>query len=122
HLVIIAPARPDTPGHTGRVEATSTPGRYEGVSPAKSRKDRDMRLPDKRPTHGYIGRLRACGCAVAITTDDANRPSHTARNVAEFIRDGLYIERFSMEEYENKISKEETFLSCPHERREGTET
>ena len=40
--------------------------------------------------HAYIGR-KSCGCVMAVTVDDAD--DWTAENVAEFIRDGLTIER-----------------------------
>lgn len=66
-----------------------------------------------RDTNGkfcYIGR-RPCGCVMAITTD--NRGKDTARAVAEMIENGATVNRHSWNEYK-EISKEETFLACPH--------
>lgn len=46
-------------------------------------------------THAYIGRMRDCGCFVAATVDSGDK--RTADNVAEFIEDGLIIERVPMQ-------------------------
>jgi hypothetical protein len=47
-------------------------------------------MRDKKPTHCYIGRAW-CGCVLAITTDRGDK--HTAQSVAEFIKDGMTVER-----------------------------
>ena len=58
----------------------------------------------------YIGR-KPCGCAVGIITDNGDQS--TARQVSQFIRDGLTITRVSWPEY-RKIALEDTFMNCPH--------
>lgn len=81
-----------------------------------------MRMPDKKPTHGYVGRCRECNAVVAITTDEEHRTQATARYVAEFIQDGLYVERFTWQQYQDEICNEETFFKCPHGKPEKAET
>lgn len=56
-------------------------------------------------THAYIGRDRECGCVVAATTDTADK--QTAKDVAEFIRDGLIVERVT-------IAYVREHLGCEH--------
>jgi len=58
----------------------------------------------------YVGRT-PCGCAVGVATDLGDE--FTAEAVAEFIEDGLIINRVSWAEYE-RIAEEETFMNCPH--------
>ena len=57
-----------------------------------------MEQGHKRPDYSYIGRA-ACGCVVAVTTDDPTDRKHTGRRVAEFIADGLTIERMSIADF-----------------------
>jgi hypothetical protein len=52
----------------------------------------------QRPDYSYIGRA-ACGCVVAVTVDDPTDRKHTGQRVAEFIVDGLVIERMSAAEF-----------------------
>lgn len=40
----------------------------------------------------YIGRAK-CGCVIAATVDDGKDPKRVAKDVAEFIADGLTVER-----------------------------
>jgi hypothetical protein len=68
-------------------------------------------MPNEKPTHVYVGR-KECGCVIALATD--MRDKHTGDNVAEFISDGLTVDRVDWETYKEKISLEETFMKCPH--------
>lgn len=61
-------------------------------------------------TDAYIGRKRECGCCVMVCSTDANM----AREVADAIRGGLLIDRVSIGEYRENISREPTFMKCPH--------
>lgn len=45
----------------------------------------------------YIGRAE-CGCVVAVTVNMADHPKDVAKDVAEWIRDGLSIEGHTIEE------------------------
>ena len=56
----------------------------------------------------YIGRKK-CGCIVAAVVDDEDSKKATAKVVAKWIREGLAIERVSVE-YVRK-----NFKHCPHE-------
>lgn len=58
----------------------------------------------------YVGRTR-CGCAVGVITD--NGDEYTANGVAEFIKDGLTVNRAAWSVYE-QIAEEKTFMACPH--------
>ena len=58
-----------------------------------------------KATHSYLGRL-TCGCAVAVTVDCGDRV--TAKCVAEFVRDGLTIERVT------HAVVRETHFGCVH--------
>jgi hypothetical protein len=69
-------------------------------------------VPHQRPAYVYVGRL-PCGCAVALVNDEGNK--HTAKSVAEFIKEGLGVNRESWQKYVDEISKEPTFMKCPHE-------
>jgi hypothetical protein len=46
--------------------------------------------------HAYVG-TKPCGCTVAAVVDDPAYRKDTARSVAEFIADGLNVERVSLE-------------------------
>ena len=53
-------------------------------------------------THAYIG-VKDCGCVVAITVDTPQRPKEVAIDVAEFIENGLHIERLPLDDARTKI-------------------
>ena len=57
-----------------------------------------MELPDSE-VMCYIGRTACCGNLVAVTVDTPASKKHTARDVAQWIRDGLTIERVSLETF-----------------------
>ena len=67
-------------------------------------------MKDNTNAFVYIGRS-SCGCVVGLVTDNAD--IRTANHVADFIKDGLAVNRHSWTEYQ-EIAKEETFLACPH--------
>ena len=67
---------------------------------------------NNKPTHVYIARP-PCGCCVALANADNDK--RTAEHVAEFITDGLAVNRVSWETYKNEVSQEETFMACPHQ-------
>ena len=71
------------------------------------------RLP--RAEFVYVGR-KSCGCVVGIASDYADK--FTGRAVAEFITDGLTVERVSLEKYREEISNEPTFMKCQHVKKE----
>jgi len=62
-------------------------------------------------THEYIGRAK-CGCCLSVCVDLGD--SGTANNVADFIRDGLYVERVTREQFRTEVMREPTFMKCPH--------
>jgi len=68
-------------------------------------------MSNEKPTHVYVGR-KECGCCVALVTD--GRDKDTGKAVAEFIGEGLTVDRVDWETYTNKIRYEETFFKCPH--------
>jgi len=49
----------------------------------------------RKHTHAYAG-FTSCGCMVAAVVDDGQE-GHCAGDVAEFIRDGLRVERVTIE-------------------------
>lgn len=55
--------------------------------------------PFVKPTHDYIGRKK-CGCVVAAVVDMPGFEKETAKTVAEFIRDGLTIERIALVDFD----------------------
>lgn len=65
----------------------------------------------QKPSFVYVGRL-PCECCVALVNDDGNK--FTARSVAEFISEGLAVNREPWEKYANEIINEPTFMKCPH--------
>lgn len=67
---------------------------------------------DTKPTHVYIARRQPCNCCLGVVTDMADEM--TAEGVAGFIKDGMVIERVNWKIYKENISKEETFMECPH--------
>ena len=54
------------------------------------------------PAYDYIGR-KSCGCIVAVCADAPGLEKHTAKSIAEFIRDGLTIERIPITELSNYL-------------------
>lgn len=62
--------------------------------------------PDLTPC--YIGR-KPCGCAVAFITDDAAFRDSTAKLVAQWVRDGLVLERTTVDAVRS------AFGDCTHE-------
>jgi len=66
---------------------------------------------ETKPTHVYVGR-KDCGCCVGLITD--RRDKDTGDSVSEFIADGLTVDRVDWRTYTEKISKEPTFMNCPH--------
>jgi hypothetical protein len=61
----------------------------------------------------YVGRMLICGCVMALTTD--NRGKDTARDVADFIKDGMIVTHVTFDEYKNVICLEPGFMDCKHE-------
>lgn len=59
-------------------------------------------------THSYIGRA-PCGCVRAATVDLASDPKGVARDVADFIKDGLTIERVPHQYVRDNLWR------CPHQ-------
>jgi len=53
-------------------------------------------MSDETPC--YIGRIPACGCVVAVVVDEPEHAKSTAKDVAGFIRDGLAVERMTVDE------------------------
>lgn len=51
-------------------------------------------------THVYVGRDK-CGCAVAVITDveHPNAKKETAKEVADFIKSGLTVERMAITDW-----------------------
>lgn len=59
---------------------------------------RNMEELQRQTTHVYVARKK-CGCMVAAVSDMPTFERETAKDVADFIRDGLAIERMTMAEY-----------------------
>jgi len=79
---------------------------------ARERKAR-ARFEIPIPTHAYIAR-KECGCCIGVASDIASYPRGTAEGVASFIKEGLTVERVTWEVYREQVSKELTFMQCPH--------
>jgi len=60
--------------------------------------ERQPSLPDSE-VYCYIGRQPSCGSVVAVTVDTADSKKRTARYIAEWIREGMAIERVSLETF-----------------------
>ena len=61
--------------------------------------------------HGcYVG-IKSCGCAVAAIVDTPEDRKHTAKEVAKWMREGLVIERRSVEWARANLTP------CKHEKR-----
>lgn len=67
-----------------------------------------MTIQMPRPTHCYIGRKK-CGCVVAVVTDVPGWEKETGKSVAEFIADGLIIERTTIHDYNAGLP-----IGCKH--------
>lgn len=66
------------------------------------------------PTHAYIGRKPGCHCVDAIVSDRGT--AHTGEMVSEYIiQAGLELERIAWEDYSERVSKEPSYMNCPHE-------
>lgn len=68
-----------------------------------------------KPKGVYVARKR-CGCVVGLVTDLAVSKKETAKAVAQFIREGLYVTHVDWDVYTLTICKEPTFMACPHEK------
>ena len=55
-----------------------------------------MSGPKTGTPEAYVAR-QLCGCVVAVTVNMADHPKDVARDVAEWIRDGLAVEGHSVE-------------------------
>lgn len=64
-------------------------------------------------TPSYIGR-ESCGCCTFIVADMPGREKTTAKEIAGQIKSGRTIERITWEQWVNEVSKEATFMACPH--------
>lgn len=72
----------------------------------------------KNATHVYVGRT-ACGCPVAVVTDLGKE---CARDVADMVRRGYFIERVTFEDYRAGAAVEmKAYLhdGCPHQAKQG---
>lgn len=71
-----------------------------------------------RPTHVYIFRA-PCGCCLALANvprEDESKAEKkfAARFIAEQIENGLAVEKVTWDDYRERVSKEPTFMKCPH--------
>ena len=66
-------------------------------------------MSDPKDQMCYVG-FAACGCAVAATVDIPNHAKENARFVADLIRDGLTVERRTVEWCR------ENLLRCTHKK------
>jgi hypothetical protein len=69
-------------------------------------------IPDNTPS--YIGRGE-CGCLFAAVVDDPAHRRDTARSVAQMIRDGLAVERSTVQYVRDN------WKHCPHQEPEVTQ-
>ena len=51
----------------------------------------------------YIG-VKECGCVVAACVDNPKHKKDIAKNVGDWVKDGLTIERISVEDTRNRLS------------------
>jgi hypothetical protein len=56
-------------------------------------------------THAYVGR-RECGCMCAAILDFPGNEAETGKEVAEFIRDGMKIDRVTVEDVRANYAKD----------------
>lgn len=61
------------------------------------------------PAMAYIATVPGCGCMVACTVDVPEHARDTARELASWVRDGLTIERHTVE-----AVRAMRFRTCPH--------
>jgi hypothetical protein len=69
-----------------------------GVSPEGMEMEKEIATAPSKSEFVYIG-FKPCGCGVAVVVDDPKYVKSTAESVSEFIREGLKIERVSMDDY-----------------------
>lgn len=68
------------------------------------------RQEDRRPTHVYVG-TAPCGCVQALASYHHGMREHSAKVVAEMIKDGLIVSSMTWEEYKAGPS---LFMDCTH--------
>ena len=51
----------------------------------------------------YIG-IKKCGCVVAACVDNPEHKKDIAKNISDWVKDGLTIERISVEDARNRLS------------------
>lgn len=56
----------------------------------------------------YIGREPECGCATCATVDDGEHPAQVAKDIAQWVRWGLTVERVTVE------AARAVLAACPH--------
>ena len=65
-----------------------------------------------RPAYSYAGRMPDCGCMIAVAVDYGD--NRTGNTVAQWIKEGLIIERVPHEQV-----RAEFVAGCPHQTRQG---
>lgn len=55
-------------------------------------------------TYAYVG-IKDCGCIVAAAVDVKAHSKDVAKSVADFIKDGLKVERVTVEEAREKLRR-----------------
>lgn len=68
----------------------------------------------REATHCYVG-IAACDCRRAVVVDMPDNAKQTAKTVAEFLREGLRIERMTIEDF-RRIGL--SLCECAHETRQ----
>lgn len=71
----------------------------------------------KNATHAYLG-YSECGCPVFISLDIPSGRKELAKEIADFVRQGLPIERLPKDEAKEKFCASE----CEHEARSSEPT
>lgn len=71
-----------------------------------------MPIRPSAPSHVFIGR-RPCGCITAVVNDEGDK--FTRRTVYDYATSGLTVARISWEAYRQQVSREATFMKCPHD-------
>ena len=59
----------------------------------------------KMVEYAYIGKKPKCCCTVAVTVDDGKTPKLTAKDVKDFINEGLIVERIQLTELKMQLCK-----------------
>ncbi len=65
-------------------------------------------MDDEAQIMCYIGR-KSCGCVVAATVDEPQYREDVAKDIADWLRSGLTIERVTVE-----YARQNLNFSCPH--------